>query len=58
MARVPAGVPGWELALSLAILAVFTVLTIWLSAKIYRVGIFMYGKKPTLRDLIRWARYK
>lgn len=58
MARVPAGVPGWELALSLAILAVFTVLTIWLSAKIYRVGIFMYGKKPTPRDLIRWARYK
>lgn len=58
MARVPAGVPGWELALSLAILAVFTVLTIWLSAKIYRVGIFMYGKKPTPRDLIHWARYK
>ena len=58
MARVPAGVPGWELALSLAIHAVFTVLTIWLSAKIYRVGIFMYGKKPTPRDLIRWARYK
>ena len=58
MARVPAGVPGWELALSLAILAVFTVLTIWLSAKIYRVGILMYGKKPTPRDLIRWARYK
>lgn len=31
---------------------------IWISAKIYRVGIFMYGKKPSLKDLIRWARYK
>lgn len=58
MARVPAGVPGWELALSLAIMAVSTAFMVWLSAKIYRVGIFMYGKKPTPRDLIRWARYK
>jgi ABC-2 type transport system permease protein len=31
---------------------------IWIAAKIYRVGIFMYGKKPTVKDLIRWARYK
>jgi ABC-2 type transport system permease protein len=31
---------------------------IWFAAKVYRVGIFMYGKKPTVRDLIRWARYK
>ena len=30
----------------------------WVSAKIYRIGIFMYGKKPSVRDLIRWARYK
>jgi ABC-2 type transport system permease protein len=31
---------------------------VWIAAKIYRIGIFMYGKKPTVRDLIRWARYK
>ena len=31
---------------------------VWFAAKIYRVGIFMYGKKPTLRELIRWIRYR
>ena len=58
MTRVPFGVPGWQLALSVIILAASLVFMIWLSAKIYRVGIFMYGKKPTIKDLIRWARYK
>lgn len=58
MARVPAGVPTWELALSMAILAASVVIMVWLSAKIYRVGIFMYGKKPSIKDLIRWAKYK
>lgn len=58
MTRVPFGVPGWQLALSVVILAASLVFMIWLSAKIYRVGIFMYGKKPTIKDLIRWARYK
>lgn len=58
MARVPFGIPGWEIALSIALLAVTIALMIWFAAKIYRVGIFMYGKKPTVRDLIRWARYK
>ena len=33
-------------------------LLIWLCAKIYRVGIFMYGKKPSFAEIIRWARYK
>ena len=58
MARIPFGIPGWEIAVSLLILAVSSLAMVWLCAKIYRVGIFMYGKKPTLRDLIRWARYK
>lgn len=31
---------------------------VWLAAKIYRVGIFMYGKKPTLKELVRWVRYR
>lgn len=58
MARLPFGIAGWEIVVSLAILIVSTLFMIWVSAKIYRVGIFMYGKKPTIRDLVRWARYK
>lgn len=58
MARIPFGVPGWQIWVSLAILIVSFLLMIWLTAKIYRVGIFMYGKKPTFKDLIRWAKYK
>lgn len=58
VARLPFGIASWQIVLSVAILAVTVLLTIWLAAKIYRVGIFMYGKKPTFRDLIRWARYK
>lgn len=58
MARIPFGIDGWQIALSLAILALSTVGVIWLSAKIYRVGIFMYGKKPTWKELIKWSRYK
>lgn len=58
MSRLPFGVPAWELALSLVILYASFLALIWLSAKIYRVGIFMYGKKPSLAELLRWARYK
>ena len=58
MARIPFGIDGWQIALSLIILALSTVGVIWLSAKIYRVGIFMYGKKPTWKELIKWSRYK
>lgn len=58
MARVPFDVPGWQIILSLALLYITIIFMIWLAAKIYRIGIFMYGKKPTFRDLIRWARYK
>lgn len=58
MSRLPYGVPVWEILLSLAILYISFAFLIWLCAKIYRVGIFMYGKKPSLAELIRWARYK
>ena len=58
MARLPFGVPTWEILTSLAVLYASFMLLIWLCAKIYRVGIFMYGKKPTLAELIRWAKYK
>lgn len=58
MARLPFGIPAWEVVLSLVVLVVSMLFMVWVSAKIYRVGIFMYGKKPTVKDLIRWARYK
>ena len=58
MARIPFGIPGWEIALSLVLLYSSFFGMIWFSAKVYRVGIFMYGKKPTLGELVRWARYK
>ena len=49
-------VPGQELLLSLAVLAVSTVAVVWIAARIYRVGILMYGKRPNARELLRWAR--
>ena len=58
MSRLPFGVPFWETALSLALLYASFMALIWLCAKIYRVGIFMYGKKPSFVEIIRWARYK
>lgn len=58
MSRLPFGVPAWEVILSLAILYASFLALIWVCAKIYRVGIFMYGKKPSLIEIIRWARYK
>ncbi len=58
MARIPYEIPWWEVALSLAILYASFVAMVWFAAKIYRVGIFMYGKKPTLKEIVRWIRYK
>ena len=58
MVRIPFGVPLWQEALSLAVLYATAVATVWLAAKIYRVGILMYGKKPTLKEMLKWVRYK
>ena len=58
MSRIPSGVPAGEIFTSLAILYASIVAIIWFTAKIYRVGIFMYGKKPNLKELLRWAKYK
>jgi len=55
--RIPFGVPWWQLVLSIAILFGTFMLVVWFAAKIYRVGILMYGKKPTWRELIRWVKY-
>ncbi len=58
MERIPFGIPSWQIWVSIALLYVTFVAMIWVCAKIYRVGIFMYGKKPSVMELIRWARYK
>ena len=55
--RIPFGVPIWEQALSFSILIITFMLTVWTAAKIYRVGILMYGKKPTYKELIKWLNY-
>lgn len=49
-------VPISELLMSLAILAASCVLIVWVSARVYRIGILMYGKRPNLREMLRWAR--
>ncbi len=58
VARIPYGVPGWELALSAMLLVVTFMVMVWLAGKIYRVGIFMYGKKPSFAELAKWITYK
>lgn len=58
IARIPYGIPAWEIVLSLVLLYASFVGMVWVAAKIYRVGIFMYGKKPTLREMCKWIRYK
>lgn len=59
MARLPFGVPGtvpyWQLGLSMLLLVVGFLTTTWLSAKIYRTGILLYGKKVTLKEMWKWA---
>jgi ABC-2 type transport system permease protein len=49
--------PAWEILLALALTAGFVWLMILLCGRIYRVGILMYGKKPTLKEIVRWVRY-
>ena len=58
MARVPFNIPIWELALSMTILIASFVLMTWLASRIYRTGILMYGKKPSLRELFKWISYR
>ena len=55
--RIPFGVPLWQQILSLAILFVTFIATVWLAAKIYRIGILMYGKKASYREIIKWIKY-
>lgn len=58
LARIPYGIPWWELALSMFILMITIVGVIWMAAKIYRTGVLMYGKKVNMKEIIKWLRYK
>ncbi len=55
--RIPFGVPWWELAISIGLLVLSIAGTVWVAAKIYRVGILMYGKKPGYKELYKWLKY-
>ena len=58
MIRIPFGVPLWQELLSIALLYASAFLIISIDGKIYRVGILMYGKKPSIKEIIKWMRYK
>lgn len=58
LARIPFGVPAWELLLSISLLIVTFIACGWASAKIYKIGILMFGKKTTFKDLWKWLRMK
>jgi ABC-2 type transport system permease protein len=58
LARIPFGVAGWELALSIVLLIGTFIACAWASAKIYKVGILMFGKKSTFKDLWKWLKQK
>lgn len=56
--RIPFDIPIWELALSIFILLISTIGMIFLASKIYRIGILIYGKKPTIKEMLKWITYK
>src|SRR6202012_5448412 len=58
MARIPFGVPWWQLGLSMTLLVLGFLGTTWLAGKIYRTGILMYGKKPSWKTMWKWAFHK
>lgn len=58
MVRIPFEIPLWEKLLSVALLYASAIAIVWLSAKIYRVGILMYGKKPSIKEMVKWIKYK
>ena len=58
MVRIPFGIPLWEKILSIVLLYGTFILISVIAAKIYRVGILMYGKKPSLKEMFKWMRYK
>jgi ABC-2 type transport system permease protein len=57
MMRIPFGVPWWQILISLTLLFGTFLFVVWFASKIYRVGILMYGKKPTWKELYKWLKY-
>ena len=57
MMRIPFGVPMWQIAISMTILFASFLGVVWFASKIYRIGILMYGKKPTWKELYKWLKY-
>jgi ABC-2 type transport system permease protein len=57
MMRIPFGVPLWQIIVSMVLLFGTFFAVVWFAAKIYRVGILMYGKKPTWKELYKWSKY-
>jgi len=57
-ARLAFDPPVWEVVLSVVVLFASAFFFVWLSARIYRVGIFMYGKKPSFKEIAKWMFYK
>jgi ABC-2 type transport system permease protein len=58
MARIPFGIPVWQIMLSMTILLATILGTIWIAGKIYRTGILMYGKKVNFKEIVKWLFYK
>jgi ABC-2 type transport system permease protein len=57
MARIPFGVPYWQIAVSMVILILTFMAFVWMAAKVYRTGILMYGKKSSWKEIWKWLRY-
>jgi ABC-2 type transport system permease protein len=58
MMRIPYNVPGWQLAISMSLMVIGFIFTTYIAARIYRVGILMYGKKASYKELAKWFFYK
>jgi ABC-2 type transport system permease protein len=58
MVRIPFGVPTWQIIVSLTLLVAGFIFTTWIASRIYRIGILMYGKKITWKELGKWLFYK
>ncbi|MNX66973.1 ABC-2 family transporter protein [compost metagenome] len=58
LVRIPFGVPLWQILTSLTLLILTFLLITWVAARIYRVGILIYGKKASLKEIIKWFNYK
>ncbi|HRO09737.1 MAG TPA: ABC transporter permease [Saprospiraceae bacterium] len=56
--RLPFDPPWWQIAVSVISLIIFTIFLVWLAARIYRVGILLYGKKASFKEIVKWIRYK